>query len=117
MTGQEMQTFKELFSKYCRQEINKGHCEADSCDICSINNAYEEIFDRFADTEDEYEHPEIDGDSGLVRALLYIEEAPIVTDAVLVIRCKNCKLRFTAKCPMPTAENGDGFCSRGVAVR
>lgn len=34
-----------------------------------------------------YEHPEIDGDSGLVRALLYIEEAPIVTDAVLVIRC------------------------------
>lgn len=64
-----------------------------------------------------YEHPEIDGDSGLVRALLYIEEAPIVTDAVLVIRCKNCKLRFTAKCPMLTAENGDGFCSCGVAVR
>lgn len=30
---------------------------------------------------------------------------------------KNCKLRFTAKCPMLTAENGDGFCSCGVAVR
>lgn len=64
-----------------------------------------------------YEHPEIDGDRGLVRALLYIEEAPIVTDAVLVIRCKNCKLRFTAKCPMLTAENDDGFCNCGVAVR
>lgn len=75
------------------------------------------LIDKTGLLEKIYEHPEIDGDSGLVRALLYIEEAPIVTDAVLVIRCKNCKLRFTTKCPMPTAENGDGFCSCGVAVR
>lgn len=58
MTEQEMKTFKELFSKYCRQEINKGHCEAGSCDICSVNNAYEEIFDRFADTEDDLDEDE-----------------------------------------------------------
>lgn len=25
MNKQEMQAFRELFSKYCRQEINKGH--------------------------------------------------------------------------------------------
>lgn len=29
MNKQEMQAFRELFSKYCRQEINKGHCESE----------------------------------------------------------------------------------------
>ena len=48
-----MQAFKELFSKYCRQEINKGHCEEDCCDICPVNNAYDEIFNRFADKDDD----------------------------------------------------------------
>lgn len=36
MNKQEMQAFRELFSKYCRQEINKGHCESDGCEFCSL---------------------------------------------------------------------------------
>ena len=40
MNKQEMQAFRELFSKYCRQEINKGHCESDGCEFCSVNSAY-----------------------------------------------------------------------------
>ena len=38
MNKQEMQAFRELFSKYCRQEINKGHCESDGCEFCSVNS-------------------------------------------------------------------------------
>lgn len=44
MNKQEMQAFRELFSKYCRQEINKGHCESDGCEFCSVNSAY--LFDQ-----------------------------------------------------------------------
>lgn len=54
MNKEEMQVFRELFSKYCRQEINKGHCEADCCDLCPVNNAYDEIFNRFADEDDDW---------------------------------------------------------------
>lgn len=54
MSREEMQVFRELFSKYCRQEINKGHCEVDCCDICPVNNAYDEIFNRFADEDDDW---------------------------------------------------------------
>ena len=43
MNKQEMQAFRELFSKYCRQEINKGHCESDGCEFCSVNSAYDEM--------------------------------------------------------------------------
>lgn len=43
MNKQEMQAFRELFSKYCRQEINKGHCESDGCEFCSVNSAYGEF--------------------------------------------------------------------------
>lgn len=55
MNKEEMQVFRELFSKYCRQEINKGHCEADCCDLCPVNNAYDEIFNRFADEDDDWD--------------------------------------------------------------
>lgn len=55
MNKEDMQAFRELFSKYCRQEINKGHCEADCCDICPVNGAYDEIFNRFADDEEDDE--------------------------------------------------------------
>ncbi len=55
MNKEEMQTFRVLFIKYCRQEINKGHCEADSCEFCPVNNAYDEIFNRFADDEEDSE--------------------------------------------------------------
>ena len=53
MNKEEMQAFHELFSKYCRQEINKGRCEADFCENCPVNNAYDEIFNRFADDEED----------------------------------------------------------------
>lgn len=44
MTKQEVRIFKELFSKYCNEKIKKGHCYADKCDDCPVNNAYSEIF-------------------------------------------------------------------------
>jgi hypothetical protein len=53
MNKQEMQAFRELFSKYCRQEINKGHCESDGCEFCSVDSAYDEIFNRFSDDEED----------------------------------------------------------------
>ena len=53
MTEQEKQTFRELFSKYCRQEINKGHCDADVCEWCPVNKAYDEIFYRFTEDEED----------------------------------------------------------------
>lgn len=42
-----------VFSKYCRQEINRGHCEPDCCDFCPVNSAYDEIFNRFTDDEED----------------------------------------------------------------
>lgn len=48
----ERKAFRELFSKYCRQEINKGHCDSDGCEFCPVNSAYDEIFNRFSDEEE-----------------------------------------------------------------
>lgn len=45
--------FSKLFSQYCRQEINRGHCEPDCCDFCPVNSAYDEIFNRFTDDEED----------------------------------------------------------------
>lgn len=53
LTPEEKAKFKELFSKYCRQEINKGHCIGDTCEWCPINKAYDEIFYLFNDDEEE----------------------------------------------------------------
>ena len=54
MTKEELQQFKGLFRTYCHEEICKGHCADDSCDLCPVNSAYDEIFHRFADDpEDE----------------------------------------------------------------
>lgn len=55
MSKEEMQMFRNLFNKYCKQEISIGHCETGSCDSCSINNAYDEIFNYFADQEEDDE--------------------------------------------------------------
>lgn len=49
MTELELQQFKRLFRKYCHEEICKGHCNNDSCELCPVNFAYDEIFQRFAD--------------------------------------------------------------------
>ncbi len=53
MTEKEMQLFKELFSKYCRQEINRGLCTEDTCFLCPINAAYEKIFKKAIDDSEE----------------------------------------------------------------
>lgn len=58
MTEQDMKTFKELFGKYCHQEVKNGHCEPDGCEFCPVNKAYEEIFERFVDSEDDLDTKE-----------------------------------------------------------
>lgn len=56
LTEQEKATFRQLFSKYCRQEEILGHCEADYCELCPVNQAYDEIFHKFnTDKDDEQE--------------------------------------------------------------
>ena len=56
MTEKEKETFKKLFGKYCRQEINKCHCSGAECNWCPIDKAYNEIFYRLNDcTEDDEE--------------------------------------------------------------
>lgn len=56
LTPDEKAEFKKLFSKYCRQEIDKGHCSDNECELCPINKAYDEIFYLFNDEEnDDYE--------------------------------------------------------------
>jgi len=55
MTKHELQLFQELFGKYCKQEIGRGHCEPDCCDTCPITDAYNEIFIRFADDEEDFD--------------------------------------------------------------
>ena len=49
ITEKEKEIFKELFGKYCRQEINKCHCSGDECNWCPIDKAYNEIFYRLND--------------------------------------------------------------------
>ena len=54
MTKYEMQRFRELFNKFCRGEINNGKCEAsDVCECCSVNQAYNEIFNNPENEMDE----------------------------------------------------------------
>lgn len=55
LTAEEKATFKMLFSKYCRQEVNKGHCTGDTCEWCPINKAYDEIFYLFNDEDEDEE--------------------------------------------------------------
>ena len=55
LTSDEMQTFEDLFNKYCRQEVLKGHCEPDCCDICPVNGAHYEIFYKFNDRKKDVE--------------------------------------------------------------
>lgn len=44
MTNEDRKKFKELFSQYCQEELNKGHCSDGDCAFCPINRAYQEIF-------------------------------------------------------------------------
>lgn len=45
LSSAEIMQFKTLFSKFCRGEVNAGRCEADTCEWCPVNKAYDEIFD------------------------------------------------------------------------
>lgn len=49
LTPEETAQFKQLFSKFCRGEINAGKCDADGCELCPVNRAYDEIFDSLDD--------------------------------------------------------------------
>lgn len=44
LTPEETTQFKQLFSKFCRGEMNAGKCDDDSCESCPVNRAYTEIF-------------------------------------------------------------------------
>lgn len=43
MTNDEIKEFKEMFGKYCRDQINKGNCAGDTCEWCPIQKAYDEV--------------------------------------------------------------------------
>ena len=53
LTPEDISQFRSLFSKYCRGEINANRCEADGCEYCPVNRAYEEIFDSLEDNDEE----------------------------------------------------------------
>lgn len=53
LTPEETTQFKQLFSKFCRGEMNAGKCDDDSCELCPVNRAYTEIFDSLDDTLEE----------------------------------------------------------------
>lgn len=53
MTNKEIQDFKAMFRKYCRREISAGRCTPDTCNICKVNNTYEEIFEHLSESEDD----------------------------------------------------------------
>lgn len=45
--------FKQMFSEYCRSEINAGHCDEYDCQWCAVNMAWDKIFCTEEDYEDE----------------------------------------------------------------
>lgn len=55
MTYKETVMLKELFSKYCRGEINKGYCNDGDCEFCAVNKAYDMIFHSSNEDEEEEE--------------------------------------------------------------
>lgn len=61
MTEEEKAVFRNLFSKYCREQIKQNRCEDDYCEFCPINKAYEEIF-KETETDEENEDISIEAD-------------------------------------------------------
>ena len=41
----------------------------------------------------------------------------INSEKVSVVRCKDCKFRFTSKCSHLTTGNDNGFCSYGKSIK
>lgn len=58
LTAEEISQFKSLFSKYCRGEINAGHCSDGDCELCSVNKANMEIFDSLEKSSEDKEEDE-----------------------------------------------------------
>ena len=46
MEGNTMdkELFKQMFSEYCRNEVNAGHCDDGDCQWCAVNMAWDKIF-------------------------------------------------------------------------
>ena len=65
LTPDDISQFRALFSKYCRGEINANRCEADSCEYCPVNRAYEEI--------DEQLHREYEASLRMIKRRLKLE--------------------------------------------
>ena len=58
MHENDIQEFKNLFSEYCRNEVNQGHCDKGDCTFCPVNEAYERIFHESEDgtvVEDDFD--------------------------------------------------------------
>lgn len=55
----DKELFKQMFSEYCRSEVNAGHCEDGDCQWCAVNMAWDKIFrcdeeDCEEDCEEDY---------------------------------------------------------------
>ena len=40
----DKELFKQMFSEYCRNEVNAGHCDDGDCQWCAVNMAWDKIF-------------------------------------------------------------------------
>lgn len=58
LSEKEISEFKKLFSEYCRDKINAGHCDDGDCEFCAVNSAYEKIFPATELDDEECEEDE-----------------------------------------------------------
>lgn len=58
LSEKQITEFKTLFSEYCRNEINAGHCDDGDCEFCVVNTAYERIFHATELDDDDCEEDE-----------------------------------------------------------
>lgn len=50
---QNKELFKQMFSEYCKSEVNAGRCGEYDCQWCAVNMAWDKIFCSEEDYEDE----------------------------------------------------------------
>ncbi len=55
LSEKEKAEFRRLISKYCRSEINAGHCDESDCEFCAVNTAYDRIFSATEPDDEECE--------------------------------------------------------------
>lgn len=51
LSKSEQDIMRRLFTKYCRSEIEKGMCQEGDCEYCSIDGAYDRMFNLTNDDE------------------------------------------------------------------